>query len=257
MAGSDSGSAFVSCCPHLGLGHDPSTRYMFVTNRHRCYLGSSAMAVPAEQQAAYCLSAGYRECPRMAEALPQPPEQGRKEKGDRFTPRNVVIAGGVIALIVMLAAFLSWERSGAAVRTAAGSSQLAPQSISSGVSTDGRSAPSTSSVRGYPPPAPPDGYPGPTPANTPPTGTAIPAVGPGASGYPAARETASPSPIGLSAQDASQRGQTIHIVQQGDTLSGLAKRYDVTTEEIMKANGLENRSYIWVGQRLVIPGPHR
>jgi LysM repeat protein len=46
----------------------------------------------------------------------------------------------------------------------------------------------------------------------------------------------------------------VHVVQRGETLSGIAWRYGTSINGIMRANGLTNRNFIWVGQRLIIPG---
>lgn len=46
---------------------------------------------------------------------------------------------------------------------------------------------------------------------------------------------------------------TVYIVQAGDTLFSIALRYGVTVEAIKSANGLGS-DFIYVGQRLVIPG---
>ncbi|TYP51653.1 DUF3794 and LysM peptidoglycan-binding domain-containing protein [Thermosediminibacter litoriperuensis] len=46
---------------------------------------------------------------------------------------------------------------------------------------------------------------------------------------------------------------TIYIVQKGDTLWKIAKRYNVTLEAIIRANNLENPDLIYPGQRLIIP----
>ena len=45
-----------------------------------------------------------------------------------------------------------------------------------------------------------------------------------------------------------------HTVTRGETLSGIAQAYGVDYWKIMQANNLNNPAYIWVGQRLVIPG---
>ncbi len=50
--------------------------------------------------------------------------------------------------------------------------------------------------------------------------------------------------------------QKIHIVDQGETLYRISKRYGVTVEDIMKANKLRNTT-IYVGQRLIIPNVSR
>lgn len=49
------------------------------------------------------------------------------------------------------------------------------------------------------------------------------------------------------------QGTIIHVVQRGETLSGIAARYGVTVSAIVAANRLTNPSRIYVGQRLVIP----
>ena len=44
-----------------------------------------------------------------------------------------------------------------------------------------------------------------------------------------------------------------HIVQLGDTLFSIARRYNTTVDAIQRANGIVNPWYIRVGQKLVIP----
>ena len=46
-----------------------------------------------------------------------------------------------------------------------------------------------------------------------------------------------------------------YVVREGDTLSGIAARFDVTEDAILRANGLQNPDRIFVGQELVIPPP--
>jgi LysM repeat protein len=47
--------------------------------------------------------------------------------------------------------------------------------------------------------------------------------------------------------------QVIHVVQPGDTISGLALQYDVPGEDIIAANQLENPNFLQVGVPLIIP----
>jgi len=49
-------------------------------------------------------------------------------------------------------------------------------------------------------------------------------------------------------------GGQIHIVQRGDTVYGIARRYGVEPAAIIAANGLLNPHRLLVGQRLIIPG---
>ncbi len=44
-----------------------------------------------------------------------------------------------------------------------------------------------------------------------------------------------------------------YVVQPGDTLSGIARRFGVSTYELARCNGISNPSFIYVGQRLCIP----
>jgi LysM repeat protein len=45
----------------------------------------------------------------------------------------------------------------------------------------------------------------------------------------------------------------LYVVQQGDTLSGLAEDFGTTVEELMAANGLTDANAIQAGQTLLIP----
>ncbi len=49
-------------------------------------------------------------------------------------------------------------------------------------------------------------------------------------------------------------GDCTHVVQPGETLYGIARRYGVSVNDIMATNGLIDPNYIVVGQILVIPG---
>jgi lipoprotein-anchoring transpeptidase ErfK/SrfK len=52
---------------------------------------------------------------------------------------------------------------------------------------------------------------------------------------------------------AAAQGQ-VHIVQPGETLSSIAARYGTSIQAFVQANGLSNPNFVWVGQRLTIPG---
>jgi LysM repeat protein len=46
---------------------------------------------------------------------------------------------------------------------------------------------------------------------------------------------------------------TFHVVQPGDTLGSIATSFDVSLEDLMRANGIENPDYVQVGQELLVP----
>jgi LysM repeat protein len=57
--------------------------------------------------------------------------------------------------------------------------------------------------------------------------------------------TGRPAPVPCSGQ--------MHVVQYGETLSGIAWRYGVSVWAIANANGIANPNRIYAGQRLVLP----
>ena len=46
----------------------------------------------------------------------------------------------------------------------------------------------------------------------------------------------------------------VHVVRRGETLSSIARLYGVSVWALAQANHLSNPNWIYVGQRLVIPG---
>jgi LysM repeat protein len=45
----------------------------------------------------------------------------------------------------------------------------------------------------------------------------------------------------------------VHVVQPGETLSAIARRYGITTAALIQINGIRNPNWIYTGQRLTIP----
>ena len=45
----------------------------------------------------------------------------------------------------------------------------------------------------------------------------------------------------------------VHVVQRGETLSGIADAYRTSTSRLRSTNGLRNADRIYVGQRLSVP----
>ena len=63
----------------------------------------------------------------------------------------------------------------------------------------------------------------------------------------------SAAPVSAPSQGAGSVQGIEHIVQQGHTLSAIAKAYDVTTKAIMEANNIKDPNKLSIGQKLFIP----
>lgn len=82
--------------------------------------------------------------------------------------------------------------------------------------------------------------------------TAAPTVAP--TEAPTAVPTVAPTSEGGGGEINPSGGQT-YVVQKGDTLYSLSKRFGVSIEMIQKANNLGNSTDIKAGQTLIIPKP--
>ncbi|OVE73852.1 hypothetical protein BVX94_02740 [bacterium B17] len=47
---------------------------------------------------------------------------------------------------------------------------------------------------------------------------------------------------------------TTYVVAKGDTLSGIAYKYELEIDDVMMLNGIKNKNMIRIGQKLVLPG---
>ncbi len=47
---------------------------------------------------------------------------------------------------------------------------------------------------------------------------------------------------------------TVHVVRAGDTMSGIAARYQVSLSRLIAANTLTNPAFIRIGQKIMVPG---
>lgn len=61
--------------------------------------------------------------------------------------------------------------------------------------------------------------------------------------------TAGPPPVPTPGE------QQIYTVREGDTLSGIAARFGVSEEAILKLNPMTDKDRLFVGQKLVVPPP--
>ena len=61
--------------------------------------------------------------------------------------------------------------------------------------------------------------------------------------------------VGITAAPVYAQSAGIYIVQPGDTLLKIAARYSIRVSQLAEANGLRWNSWVYVGQRLIIPDP--
>jgi LysM repeat protein len=157
-----------------------------------------------------------------------PHRPDRTDPPGRTQWRRVVIVVIAIVVLTMLAgaAYLASPAIGDWMRqVGAGVSAPSPSPIPS----------SSATPTPTPTPAPPTPSPNPTPT-----------PGPTSTPGPSATTTAAPTPA---------RTSFVHDVAKGETLIGIAARYGVPVEAIIRANGLKDPGLIYVGERLVIPPP--
>lgn len=62
-----------------------------------------------------------------------------------------------------------------------------------------------------------------------------------------------PEPTIVTGAGAQSATEVAYTVVPGDTLSGLAERFDTTVDAILKRNRLTNAAQVQIGQRLVVP----
>jgi LysM repeat protein len=67
------------------------------------------------------------------------------------------------------------------------------------------------------------------------------------------RPATTPPPVGTTSS--AIRNGTEYVVQSGDTIVGIAKKFGVSANAILAANNLTDPNRITVGQKLRIPGP--
>jgi LysM repeat protein len=73
-----------------------------------------------------------------------------------------------------------------------------------------------------------------------------------ATGAPPA-ENAQPEVEAPAAAPEAPKAEEVYVIQSGDTLAAIATRYNITIDEIVRANNMANPDFVFVGQRLVIP----
>jgi LysM repeat protein len=232
-------------CPFLALAADHRTAVDGYDSDHACHALNPAEPLDRARQAEQCLTEAHRQCDRYlaflaahaadSSGIPTPsadaiiprtrlvvdPEArrmaGMGEAALGVSSRRWVVAGG-IALIGVAAA---------ATAVAGGFGGAADRNAES-------SSPATSS----------------------PSATPVPSqsASPEPTTQPSTSEPAEPTvrPTRSASEPTASPAQTTYVVQEGDTLNGIAVQFGTTVEAIRQANGLPS-DVINIGQVLIIP----
>jgi len=263
----------VISCPYLGLASDPSTHCPFATSSHRCFRWPTPQPVENRHQLSFCLSADYSSChwytqaegrgARLGRGRGARPGRGRALPEGWGRPAAAIAALCVVALLLVVLqpwSLLSPSSTGADRPAAAAQTAVSTPPVA-GIISPETPPTATPPPTVQPTPATPEGSPAAAPAApaaspqpgartaTPRAAAATPAratstVAPGVTATPVPTATLPP-------------GTQAYFVKQGDNLYDIAKLFGVTVDDIMKANGLTDRSYLRVGQRLAIPEASR
>jgi len=269
--------ALPHSCPYLGLSNDLTSRYGYPHSRNCCHRVKPSQPVGLDQQSGVCLggSQAYQNCPVNNDAWKGalPDELADDEPAALSRPRwHYYAAAGlvlVILLVVGLVIFIPFRPSVTAplvgmltptpfifdtasptVEMMASATENAPVVA---VSSTPLSPPTGLSTMAA---APTSTAIPPTATNTrTPTSTATPKPPTATTGQ---TQTAIPTSLtpalgpGLETPLGPKGKYTIHLFSVGETLEGLAAKYQTTIEVIRVINQPRNQSLIWGGTPLVI-----
>src|SRR5690606_36382991 len=63
-----------------------------------------------------------------------------------------------------------------------------------------------------------------------------------------------PAPVAAKTLSVVPDNAYIHVIESGESLYTIARRYNVTAQAIVQANGMGSPDKIFVGQKIIIPG---
>ena len=267
LAASDAPRTVAAICMYL-LAEDGAWRAARPLREHRCTAASPVVAPSLEKQRRLCLIDDHVRCPAYLsarEALARDRGvsvedlEAFEERLASRVPRSVPVAldrpSAITGPLAIVGGTRQATRIGlAAVMLAAGGVLLAARFVGGGPAGSVGATPTASPAASSPVPsatavASPSPSPSPTASPSPspsPSSSPIPSPSPSPSPSPAPKPSASPSP----SLPAPTRTYT---VQAGDTLIGIAARFDTTVAILQALNGIDDARFIRTGQVLKIP----
>jgi len=230
-AGPDAGgpAPATAVCPYLGLLTDSQSHLHVLSPIHRCYRTDPPLSPSAQHQTVFCLTSRFSGCSRFHGPIPASLLRQRLRSGDWLTiiaMAATILAGAVVCVIVVGNPF------GVEPEQLARAGAVPPTPVL---------AATTASDPG------PSGAPAAATASA----SLTRAVTPSAPGI--SSPLASPTPqLGVIAAP----GVPIvvqYTVQPGDSLTSLARRFNVSVAALAAQNKLPATAGLRIGQRLQVP----
>lgn len=202
--------------------------------------GTSGVAAGEERPASAALEAQEPAAPSVRTAEEAPARGG-------WTRAALVVAGAALVALVALAAgrLLGAGDEGLVTATPSPGRFVALAAETTGAMT------TATPVVASPTVAPPSPTASATPTTSP-TATAVPS--PAATATPSpAPSTPTTGPTSASPSPSPMVAEVLHVVQPGETLAGIARRYGVSVWELAQVNGIGDIDRVYTGQTLRVP----
>ena len=259
-------------CPHLGCSHDPDSHFAYPHAANYCYAQEHAEPIDLTFQSEVCLSGNWTACPhyndttrsqRVAYPSLVAAAQARRSRERKIA---LVIGGILLTLIGATAAALwyYWPFSGPALPAATPTVRMGLVAAPPTRPTKTAVTPPTDlpPVATQPPTVTP-----PTAVTTtlfltitplpPPLTATVPAL-PSAANTPFTTQAPTPTATVTettipTAQPVTSRWSVVHIVQPGDFVARIARRYGATVADVVQASQLDDPGLVYRGQLLTVP----
>ena len=256
-------------CPFLGLNDDPQSLMAYTSPQNCCYRCKPVVPVNLEHQNSYCLDAAHVNCQALNQeaGTPLPRALRYKERGHHVShsgwTRFIVVSVILIVLIILGAWILSANSPLGVFFSDTPSPVIVSATVLPTIQSPATESPQTIPSNTV---APSLGTPAPTftltvspfPSLTPTSLSATPTKTPTATVTLMVSQTLAPSltATGISPHSLEvpigQGKFLLHRVLNGETLTGMAKKYG-TTEEAIKAVNYNPVVPLWADVVIVIP----
>ncbi len=230
------GSPDALICPYLGVARAGDSSALTPRPEQCCFSLADPVAVSPQHQVIFCLTERHPECSRYRPLAARRPASAQPSRHAILSLSGIAVLlaiGAATALsVVVIGNPLSVEPDNSASPT--------PAVAFAGSPTPAPAEPSASPLTATPIPA----------ATTP---NAVMAMSPPATPRPATA-SATVTPAGRAAPAVTALAAVLsYTVQPGDTLIGLARRFDLSVPVLAAANGLGTADGLRIGQTLRIP----